>query len=119
MEIKIVSQEMASKEIKESLEQIPNWMNTQINLELRPTKLRLRNTDPTVLVAIASAASTTLGYLITGILNIVKERQLAKVTIETKDGTKIEIPANYPIKNVDDIIAKLKSLEVVRVELIK
>jgi len=119
MEIKIVSDEIVSTDLRESLERTLDLENTKINLELRTTQLRFRNLDPTVLVAIVSASSATLGYLISGLLGIVKERQLAKVIIETKEGTKIEIPSNYPVEKLDAIITKLKRLEVVRVELMK
>jgi hypothetical protein len=110
MEIKISSDSIGILELKNYLENsqfIPN----DFEFQLQSKSIQLRGADPTVLVAVIGSVITALVGLITGILSVVKEKQLGKVMIESKDGIKIEIPANYPMEKLDDLLDKVKRIE--------
>jgi hypothetical protein len=110
MEIKISSDSIGILELKNYLENsqfIPN----DFEFQLQSKSIQLRGADPTVLVAVIGSVITALVGLITGILSAVKEKQLGKVMIESKDGIKIEIPANYPMEKLDDLLDKVKRIE--------
>ena len=116
MEIRIVSRSLKSKEMLESLSSL---RDADVSLEIRDAGLRLRAIEPTILVATLSAAGASLGALLKGIFDLLKEREMRKVVVEIKgESKKIEIPADYPIEQVEYLIEKMRTMEIVRVELV-
>ena len=88
-----------------------------VKIEMRSDKGSDRGVDPTVLVAIVGAASTSLGALLSGLFGILMQARSNKIVIQTKDGGKIEIPANYSPQQVSDVIGKLQESSVSRIVL--
>jgi hypothetical protein len=111
MEVIIISNKIKSKDIKYDLGKYINLNKENISLSLQPRNLKLRNIDPLILIASINVIPS-IGILIKGLLNIVKEKQLQKISIVTKSGIKIEVPANIPSKKLDEVIAKIKTLEI-------
>lgn len=118
MDIKISSDSISTSELKAYLEE-SRLIPSDVELKLQRKTIQLREIDPTILVAVVGAVSTAMGALITGILAVVKEKQLGTVTIESKDGIKIEIPANYPLEKLDAILEKVKRIEASKIIITK
>ncbi len=118
MEIKISSNSIDTLELKTILEGSRN-VPSEVEFKIKRKNIQLREIDPTILVAVVGAASTAIGALITGILSAVKEKQLGTVTIESKDGIKIEIPANYPLEKLDEMLEKVKRIEASKIIITK
>ena len=111
MYVRITSHNLSKYELKNYLRLL------NITFEETPTDATVRDMDSTVLLAVIGATSVVLRYFIIGLLDIIKERQLARLSIETKEGTKIDIPANYSIERVEKLITELQRLEVIKVTL--
>ena len=108
MEIKILSDHISSKELKQCVDSLPK---EGAEYQLRQKSLGVRGIDPTILVAVISTTGASLVALLTTVLSIAKEKQLSKIIVQSKDGTKIEIPANYSVDKLDAIIKKIKEIE--------
>ena len=116
MEIRIVSRSLQSEEIYDGLSFLCAEEN--ISLEIRPASLQLRTSDSTFLVAILSSAGTVLGMFLRSVIEFVKKQEMRKVIVEVKGESKrIEIPADYPIEQVEALINMLTTMEVTRVVL--
>lgn len=120
MEILIVRRDdtLSSKELKDRLENLPDWDNS-IKLEIKDIQsIRLRSVDPTVLVAICGMAGGALGALITGILKVksAKESIREKVVLVTKDGLRIEIESRNALEKIPELIKLVKLMEIKRIE---
>lgn len=108
--IKINTDAISAAELKESLEQRPDWKDLNIGLSLRKSKVRTRGLDPAILVAIVGAASTSMGALIAGLFQIAKEKSAERIVIQGADGERVEFPANLPPEEIDDLIEKARKL---------
>jgi hypothetical protein len=117
MEIMIVRKDdtFTSQAVKAALERQPDW-DRSISLEVRSVQgLRLRSIDPTVLVAIVSAAGSIVGNLIVALLQLVRQRGLEKVVLEFGDKRRIEIEAKEATKVLPELIKMLESAELKRI----
>jgi len=76
-------------------------------------------TDPTVLVAVLSGASVVLSALITGFLNILRQRvsPAATIVIRSPSGASIEFPADTTPERVTELVNTLNELSHIRIEL--
>jgi len=117
MEVKIISESILSDELKSYLEHTPSWEKSQTKLELRPTSIRLRGTDPTILVAIVGAVGGTVSALVTALLSIARKRQIGKIVIHSKEGSRLEVPANISMAKIDELIVKVKAMDVGIIEI--
>lgn len=98
------------QELKEALESQPDITASGAHLELRQSKVKYRNIDPTLLVAIVGAAGTGLGALITGLFQIGQQMAAKKFVLETHGGQKLEVPANTPIDKIDQLLERLRQM---------
>lgn len=117
MEIMIVRKDdtFSSQSVKEALERQPDWDHS-ISLEVRLVQgLKLRSIDPTVLVAIVSAAGSMVGNLIVSLLQLVRQRGMEKIVLEFVDGRRIEIEAKDATKVLPELIKMLESAEPKRI----
>ena len=110
-EIVIDSQLIPARVLKSSLENQGNWPRKQISLSLRGADVGVRGLDSTVLVALVGIAGTALVSLISGILQVLKEKRSAKIILQSKSGQRLEIPATMSLEEIDGLIRKLNSLE--------
>lgn len=81
----------------------------QVGFELHPRASRFRAIDPTVLVAIVGGSSAAIGAFLSGILQLAKERRSSKITLQSGD-VRIEVPADTPAEEIDELIQKLRSM---------
>jgi hypothetical protein len=90
-----------------------------MDIEIQPTKnRRLRGADPTITIAIISAASGALGILLSGLVELIKGKADGKIIIQCKD-SKIEVPKDYPLEKLDVLINKIKKLEVEEIKILR
>lgn len=84
--------------------------NDDVKMELRKSEIVLRGVDPTILVAIVGTIGTGLGALITGLLQIAKQKAAQKMTVQSGDN-KIEVPQDISPEMLDALIDKIKKLD--------
>jgi hypothetical protein len=69
-----------------------------------------RSIETAVLVALIGAAGTGLGTLLTGVLQLAREKFASKIIVQTEKG-RIEVPANLPLDQLDKLLDRVKRLE--------
>lgn len=107
--IQIISRSIRPADIKNGLEKFERWESRDIQFELQSPSTQLRTgLDPTVLVAIVGAAGTGMGALITGLMQFLNQNAQKKIVLQTKDGTRLEVPANTPVEKIDLLLKKLQ-----------
>ena len=112
IQIKLPSGSTNLEEVKESLE--ANLAESDVQLELRTAKVRYRNVDPTLLVAIVGAAGTGIGALITGLLQMRQQVSASKIVLEAEGGQKLEVPANTSLDKIDQLLDRLSHMNEVK-----
>ena len=80
-------------------------------LELKPSPVLLRGAENEILVALISSLSVGLGALITGLLNVMVQKNANKITIKSKSGSQFEVPVNFDIDKVKELVEELKRLD--------
>ncbi len=73
--------------------------------------------DTTILVATLSSAGIALAALLKGLFAIVQESKRKQIVIQTKDGTRIEVPYDCPKEKMEEIIKIIKALDSVKIEI--
>ena len=73
--------------------------------------------EPGALICPRASISGALNVVLVGLLNLAKAVQAQNIVLQTKDGTRIEVPADYPEKELDKLIEKIKSMEADKVYL--
>ena len=111
LRINLYSNNLSLDKFKELIEKQVNLNESDIHLEIKRPNFIPRGLDPTILVAIVGAAGTCLGAFLSGILQILKQTKSEKIVIQTKNGSRIEIPANTSADKLDQYIEKIKELE--------
>ncbi len=114
IQIKLSSPGKNLSDVKKALESQPDFIASGTQLEIRESKVKFRAIDPTLLVAIVGAAGTGLGALITGLFQIGQQLAAKKFVLERHDGTKLEVPANTPIEQIDHLLEKLGPMDDVK-----
>ena len=112
MELKLVSNYLNSSDI-EKLVDIEN-----VTVESNST-IRLRALDPAIVVALVTATSASLGILLSGIVDLINERDNGTVVVQSKSGTRIEVPGDYPLEKLDLIIAKVQEMDVEEIRILQ
>jgi hypothetical protein len=59
-----------------------------------------------------------LGVLITGILEVAKQKSAGKIVIQSKGGSRIEVPASISPDKLDWLVEKVKKLESESIEIL-
>ena len=116
MEIILKSKQIPNDDFIERLEKA-DLGEQGIELVLRKQDQSFRGLDPTIVIAIVTAASTALGALLTGVLSIAKESKSQTIVVQDKQGHRIEFPANCSKKQIEEIIQLLKQMEAPRIEI--
>jgi len=82
-------------------------------LAVEPTSTDTRMLDPTVLAAIVGAGGTSLGAIIGGLFALAQARAGGKLIIQGASGARIEAPASISDQELDDLVDRARSLDVV------
>lgn len=85
--------------------------DTHIELQRRKKSIILRGGENEILIAVISSLSVGLGALITGILKMMLQVKANKIIIKSKNGGSIEVPANFDIEKVGELVNKVKELD--------
>ena len=67
--------------------------------------------DAIVLVALIGGAASAIGSLISGLITILRENRRVEVTIQSKHGARVCLPANLSEKDIEELIKELRKLE--------
>jgi predicted ribonuclease YlaK len=109
--ITVASKGTKAAELKAQLEQHLDPDRAEIALEVRDRKSAVRVIDPTILVAIVGAAGTGLGALIAGLMEIAKQKSSRLIIIQSKGGTRLEVPVGVSEEELEALIENVKELE--------
>jgi hypothetical protein len=82
-----------------------------VTLSIRRPDVEFRGIDPTILVATVSAVGTALGTVIGGLLRIAQQSKSGKIVIQGRQGQRLELPADYPATEIDELIDKVRELD--------
>ncbi len=104
MQIKIISREHKSDELKKFLEEQLNDSNIKLELK-KPEEVgeTQRTIDPTILVAIVGGTFAILTTLIAAL----SQKSAQTIIIQKADSSKIEVPANTPLDKIDEYLKRL------------
>lgn len=80
---------------------------------LREAPHDTRSLDPTVLVAVTTTLGALAGTIVTSLFQLVQGRKGRTVVVITRDGTRIEGPADASAEELATYVAKVRELEVV------
>lgn len=108
-QVKIYSIDIPIQEIKEGLalsDQV-----TDIKLEMQKSSVSIRGEDVAFLVAIVGATSTALGALISGVIQVLMEKRKQKIVIQSKDGSRIEVPVNISDERLSELVKQVKKMD--------
>lgn len=122
LQITIESNTLSNTEIKQLLEAQPALSDYDIKLELRRMGVTYRGSlDPTVVVAIVGLTGPAIVALISGLLELVKQKnsdkvtaQASKIVFEAGD-RRLEIPVNTRPEEIDQYIEKIKQMDADRI----
>lgn len=115
-QIEIESNTLTDAEVKEFLTTQLYLNRYDIELEVRTVGVKYRGTpDPTVLVAIVGVAGPAIGALVSGLLEIWRQRLSGTIRFETKEGAVLEIPADTQPEKIDLLIEKLKQMSITQI----
>lgn len=117
MDIHITSNSFKPDELIRKLESAPGCESPDVTLILRKKKQVFRTLDPTVLVAIISAASAGLGALVTGLMGIAKERKAKIIVIQDKEGRRLEVPVDYSKEEIQALLEVMRQMESAKIEI--
>ena len=107
-----------SRELKRLCESQVVLKEASIELDLRDGRSNTRGIDSTVLVAVVSVSGTALGALVSGLLQITNTRRQSKIVLQTRDGSRLEIPSDTPSDRIDELIDKVKQMELEHIRLV-
>jgi hypothetical protein len=116
MQINITSDEIAEDELQQLLNQRLGKDEAR-NIFIQSGSVRLRGADPAVVVALVSASSAAIGALLTGLLQIAKERCSGRITLQGSDGSRIDVPANTSPEKFDALIENIRKMSQPRVHI--
>lgn len=116
IEVQVVaSSPKSSERLKNQLAAIPKWADA---LNLMESSAPLTVVDSGIVVAIVAAAGAGIGSLISGLLQLAKQSATNKIVLQTKDGTRLEVPVNVSAEELDRLIVKLCDIEKERVRIL-
>jgi hypothetical protein len=109
MQIGITSDEIAEDELRQLLNQRLS-RDVAHNIVIQSGAPRLRGADPALIVALVSASSAAIGALLTGLLQIAKERCSGRITLQASDGSRVDVPANTSPERLDALIENIREM---------
>ena len=111
MEIQIAAENLSSTKLRGLLESTLQPLNTNLTMEIKKSKVKVRGIDPAILVAIVGTLGTALGALITGLLQVAQQTAAKKIVLQSQSGQRLEVPAGISPEELDNLIEKLKVLD--------
>jgi hypothetical protein len=110
IEIRLSSGEHSGAALKELLtSELPNAPG--VTLEIRKEPVRVRGVDGSVLVAVVGSAGAALGALVAGLLRVATGTRSRTILIESRDGRKLQYPADLPPEKVRELLAIIAELD--------
>jgi hypothetical protein len=116
MEVSITSFQISADELQELLGQRLS-ARVRCDISIQPGTVQVRGVDPRVVVALVSASSAAIGALLSGLLQIAKERCSGKITLQGNDGSRVEVPANTSPEKLNALIENVRQMSSPRVHL--
>jgi|ERR1035438_8303855 hypothetical protein len=110
-QVRVLSAALSSTDLKQLLERNGAIIDAKLQFELIENRPRFRGVDPTFVVAIVGAAGTALGALVSGLLQIARETHSAKVTVQAKDGRRVEFPVDTPSEKVKELVELMREMD--------
>lgn len=118
LDIILSAASIPSRELKRHCENQIVLKEASIELDLRDRRIDTRGIDSTVLVAVVSVTGTALGALVSGLLQIANARRQSKIILQTRDGSRLEIPSDTQSDRIDELIDKIKRMELEHIRLV-
>ena len=116
IEVEVVASSLeAGEKLKSQLATIPEWADT---LGLSESCAPLAVVDPNIVVAIIAAAGVGIGSLISGLLQLAKQSGAKKIIVQTRDGTRLEVPVGVSTEELDKVVAKACDIEKERIRIL-
>ena len=110
-QIVLSSKNISPEELKDRIEKYFQQNNFGISLEIRKSKIKDRALESVVLVAIIGVIGTGVGALLTGLLQLAKVSSSKKIIIQSKSGTRLEVPFDISDEQLDRLIKKVKEMD--------
>ena len=107
------------RDLKQQLEASPYEAGSLYTLQLEEEPVHYRSAgspETIVLVAVVGAVGSGLAALLTGLLQLVKQRASQKILIQSRNGTRLEVPASTPIADIDSLIEKIREMDIERID---
>lgn len=115
MEITIITQELSSQKLKNFLESNDDFKELNVDLKLQKSEITTRGSDSQLLIAIIPPTLTVIIELIKLIITIHENKKQSTIKIELNDGTKIEIPIDYPTEKMNSLIQNVNFVDINRI----
>ena len=116
-ELTVSMQGVSSRQLREDLAQLvaANSGDVEVTWELRDAPHDTRSLDPTVLVAITTALGALAGTVVTCLSQLLQGRGRGTIVVISRDGTRIEGPADASAEQLAAYVAKIRELEVAHI----
>lgn len=115
-ELSVSMRGVPSRQLRESLAPLVVAMGpVEVAWELRDAPHDTRSLDPTVLVAITSAAGALAGTVVTCLFQLLQGRSRGSIVVISRDGARIEGPADASAEQLAAYVAKVRELEVAHI----
>ena len=113
--IEITSNDFSAFDIEQILRKDLKLSKQEISFSLKSKLAEYRAIDPAILVAIIGSSGIALSSLISGLLNIARDRKSQKIVIQSKNGLRLEIPVNTPPEKISELIKQLRYMDSPRI----
>ena len=116
-ELTVSMQGVSSRQLRDDLARLVagNSGDVEVVWELRDAPHDTRSLDPTVLVAITTALGTLAGTVVTCLFQLLQGRGRETIVVISRDGTRIEGPADASAEQLAAYVAKIRELEVAHI----
>jgi len=94
----------------------PHLPADQVALNVKTINVQGAITDPAILIAVVSGASAAVSALITGLLQLVQQRQ-QRIILQATNGRRLEIPANSSPERIKELVGILEQMEIERIRI--
>jgi hypothetical protein len=119
-ELSVSMQGMSSRQLRDDLARLVAAdanCKVEVAWQLRAAPHDTRSLDPTVLVAITTTLGALAGTVVTCLFQLVQDRKRGTIVVITRDGTRIEGPADASPEQLAGYVAKVRELEVAHIHM--
>lgn len=112
MEIRISTELLSSRELKEHLE---GHLEPAQDVELELRRRTTRSIDPEVLVALVGAGGAAIHALIVGIFQVLSAKQGQKIVIQGSNGRRVEATGQRSAEEIEDLVRQAREIDAQRI----